>query len=155
MTHRTRATAALILAEILAGKGSLSAALDPHRGRSDYQLLQEMCFGCCRWFHQLDFLLQQLLSKPFKKKDQDLRSLLVLGLYQLKFMRIPDHAAINETVNATGELNKRWARGLSNAVLRNYQRREAELLQLALHRLEVDMPYEAWFRSSRISWLDL
>ena len=129
MTHRTRATAALILAEILAGKGSLGAALEPHRQRSDYQLLQEMCFGCCRWFHQLDFLLQQLLSKPFKKKDQDLRSLLVLGLYQLKFMRIPDHAAINETVNATGELNKRWARGLSNAVLRNYQRREAELLQ--------------------------
>ena len=102
MIHRTRATAALILAEILAGKGSLSAALDPHRERSDYQLLQEMCFGCCRWFHQLDFLLEQLLSKPFKKKDQDLRSLLVLGLYQLKFMRIPDHAAINETVSATG-----------------------------------------------------
>ena len=44
-------------------------------------------------------------------------------------MRIPDHAAINETVSATGELNKRWARGLSNAVLRNYRRREAELLQ--------------------------
>jgi 16S rRNA (cytosine967-C5)-methyltransferase len=129
MIHRTRATAALILAEILTGKGSLSAALDPHRERSDYQLLQEMCFGCCRWFHQLDFLLEQLLSKPFKKKDQDLRSLLVLGLYQLKFMRIPDHAAINETVSATGELNKRWARGLSNAVLRNYRRREAELLQ--------------------------
>ena len=63
-------------------------------------------------------------SKPFKKKDQDLRSLLVLGLYQLKFMRIPDHAAINETVSATGELNKRWARGLSNAVLRNYRRRK-------------------------------
>ncbi len=154
MTHRTRATAALILAEILAGRGSLSSALDPHHERSDYQLLQEMCFGCCRWFHQLDFLLHQLLGKPLKKKDQDLRSLLVLGLYQLKFMRIPDHAAVNETVNATGELNKRWARDLSNAVLRNYQRREVDLLQgMKLAGLSQRESHPEWLVSRLIdSW---
>ena len=127
MTNRTRATAARILAELLLGEGSLSASLDAHREQNDYQLLQEICFGCCRWFHQLDFLLQQLLRKHFKKKDHDLRSLLIVGLYQLRFMRIPDHAAINETVEATDDLKKRWARGLTNAVLRSYQRRRTEL----------------------------
>ncbi len=127
MTNRTRATAARILAELLLGEGSLSASLDAHREQNDYQLLQEICFGCCRWFHQLDFLLQQLLSKHLKQKDHDLRSLLIVGLYQLRFMRIPDHAAINETVEATDDLKKRWARGLTNAVLRSYQRRRTEL----------------------------
>ncbi len=127
MTNRTRATAARILAELLLGEGSLSASLDAHREQNDYQLLQEICFGCCRWFHQLDFLLQHLLSKHLKQKDQDLRSLLIIGLYQLRFMRIPDHAAINETVEATDDLKKRWARGLTNAVLRSYQRRRTEL----------------------------
>ena len=127
MTNRTRATAARILAELLLGEGSLSTSLDPHREQNDYQLLQEICFGCCRWFHQLDFLLQHLLSKHLKQKDQDLRSLLIIGLYQLRFMRIPDHAAINEAVEATDDLKKRWARGLTNAVLRSYQRRRTEL----------------------------
>ena len=127
MTNRTRATAARILAKLLLGEGSLSTSLDPHREQNDYQLLQEICFGCCRWFHQLDFLLQHLLSKHLKQKDQDLRSLLIIGLYQLRFMRIPDHAAINEAVEATDDLKKRWARGLTNAVLRSYQRRRTEL----------------------------
>ena len=146
MAIRTRAAAALILQKLLLGKGSLGASLDLHREQNDYQLLQEMCFGCCRWFHQLDFLLLQLRSKPFKRKDQDLRSLLILGLYQLKFMRIPDHAAINETVDASDDLNKRWARGLTNAVLRSYQRQRKELeegLQLA------DLPK----RESHPEWL--
>ncbi len=146
MAIRTRAAAALILQKLLLGKGSLGASLDLHREQNDYQLLQEMCFGCCRWFHQLDFLLLQLRSKPFKRKDQDLRSLLILGLYQLKFMRIPDHAAINETVDASDDLNKRWARGLINAVLRSYQRQRKELEE-GLQR--ADLPK----RESHPEWL--
>ena len=146
MAIRTRAAAALILQKLLLGKGSLGASLDLHREQNDYQLLQEMCFGCCRWFHQLDFLLLQLRSKPFKRKDQDLRSLLILGLYQLKFMRIPDHAAINETVDASDDLNKRWARGLTNAVLRSYQRQRKELEE-GLQR--ADLPK----RESHPEWL--
>ena len=46
-------------------------------------------------------------------------------------MRVPDHAAINETVSATSDLKQRWARGLVNAVLRNFQR-QADTLQANL-----------------------
>ena len=129
MASSSRSVAATVLADLLNGQGSLSTQLNPFRERDDFHLIQEICFGSCRRFQQLDFLLQQLLTKPLKQKDRDIQALLLVGLYQLKFMRVPDHAAINETVNATADLKKPWARGLTNAVLRNFRRQETELLQ--------------------------
>ena len=113
-----------------------------------------MCFGTCRWFHQLNFFAQQLLTKPFRKKDQDVLALLLIGLYQLREMRIPDHAAINETVSATAELKKPWARALVNAVLRNYQRQEADLNE-SLEAAEATAQYShpAWLLDAlRSAW---
>jgi 16S rRNA (cytosine967-C5)-methyltransferase len=60
------------------------------------------------------------MKKPLKQKDNDVLALILLGFYQLFYMRVPDHAAINETVGAT---RKPWAKSLINAVLRNCQRR--------------------------------
>lgn len=131
MASNSRAIAAKILGSLLKEQGSLSNQLDPFRDEAEFQFIQELCFGTCRWFHQLDFLLRELLSKPLKSKDRDVRALLLIGLYQLKFMRVPDHAAINETVSATSDLKQSWARGLVNAVLRNYQR-QADALQTTL-----------------------
>jgi len=123
----TRATAAGILAELMAESGSLSSHLARHNHSSDFQLLQEYCYGCCRWFYLLKFFLDSLLSKPLKKKDSDVLALLLVGIYQLREMRTPDHAAINETVAAVSELKKPWAKGLVNAVLRNFLRKQSEL----------------------------
>ena len=50
------------------------------------------------------------------------------GLYQLMHMRIAEHAIINETVSAVTKLNRPWAKGLVNAVLRSFQRQQQELL---------------------------
>jgi len=44
-------------------------------------------------------------------------------------MRVPDHAAVSETVTAANQLKKVWARNLINAVLRGYLRRKEELAQ--------------------------
>ncbi len=123
----SRAVAARVLASLMAQQGSLSTLLDKHKDGTEDQLVQEMVYGCCRWYQQLEFLLAQLLSKPLKHKDLDVKALLLIGLYQLREMRVPDHAAINETVAAVSALHKPWARGLVNAVLRNYQRREPSL----------------------------
>jgi len=46
----------------------------------------------------------------------------------LMYMRIAEHAVINETVSATHKLNRRWAKGLVNAVLRNFQRQRQQLV---------------------------
>ncbi|MDZ7661386.1 16S rRNA (cytosine(967)-C(5))-methyltransferase RsmB [Thiohalophilus sp.] len=111
----------------------------------DQGLLQHLCYGVMRWYPQLEFLLGQLLHKPLKKKDADLRLLLLLGLYQLRFSRIPAHAAVGETVAVTQSLNKAWARGMVNAVLRNYQRQQPQL--------ETKLTQDAPARTAHPAWL--
>lgn len=81
-------------------------------------LTSELVYGTLRHYFLLEPLVEQHLAKPLRTKDLDIKALLIVGAYQLKFMRIPDHAAINETVSASRALKKPWARGLINAVLR-------------------------------------
>lgn len=100
----------------------------------DRALAQAMAYGVLRWYWQLDWLLSQLLRSPLKKRDADLQAALLLGLYQLQEMRIPDHAAVAETVNLAGQLKKAWAKKLINGVLRNFLRqREALMARLQQH----------------------
>lgn len=124
----SRAVAAKLLHSLLGGSsGSLSNLLDDYRERPDFPLLQELCFGACRWYPALDVLLTKLLSKPLKNKDGDVRCLLILGLYQLRELDIADYAVINESVEASRGMKKPWAAALVNAVLRNYLRQKAAL----------------------------
>ncbi|MGV8390761.1 transcription antitermination factor NusB, partial [Pseudomonas aeruginosa] len=55
-------------------------------------------------------------------------ALLLIGLYQLLYTRIPPHAAIGETVGCADKLKKGWAKGVLNAVLRRAQREGETLL---------------------------
>jgi len=125
-----RATAARVIAEVVQKKHSLNAVLTanlPLLPESERSLCQQLCYGVLRWHPQLDAISQQLLSKALKAKDADIAALLLCGLYQLRDLRIPSHAAISETVNATKTLGKQWAKGLINASLRNYQRQSEDI----------------------------
>ncbi|MFP3345388.1 transcription antitermination factor NusB, partial [Halomonas sp. SIMBA_159] len=64
------------------------------------------------------------MAKPLVKQLRPLQFLLYVGIYQLKFMRIPDHAAISETVEAARELKGQSLTKLINGVLRNVQRQQ-------------------------------
>lgn len=127
-----RAIAARVLAQVIAHGRSLTPALeqglDAAGPNAQRALVQEMCYGTLRHYPRLDAVLNRLLRKPFKPKDADLHALLLLGLYQLTEMRIPDHAAVGETVSATAVLGKDWARGLVNGVLRGFARNAAQHL---------------------------
>lgn len=117
-----RAVAASILVQLIEQKGSLTSGLQPFKNRDDYPLLQEICFGTCRHFYSLEFVLKQLVAKPLRSKDKDVKCLLLVGLYQLRHMSLPEYAVINETVSGVNKLKKTWSRGLVNGVLRNYLR---------------------------------
>jgi len=80
-----------------------------------------------RYYPRLAYLAAQLLKKPLKRKDLDVQHLILIGLYQLIYLKVPAHAAVAETVAATRLLGKDWAAGLVNALLRGFQR-GAELL---------------------------
>lgn len=120
-----RLAAARALTAVLSGKASLGGSLPAQLDKVDPRdrgLAQDLAFGAARWQPRLGALAERLLQKPFKTADKDVEALLLVGLYQLFYSRIPAHAAIGETVGAAEKLKKPWAKGLLNAVLRNAQR---------------------------------
>lgn len=126
-----RLTAARALTRVLGSGRRLDSALTEYledaADRRDRALAQELCYGVMRWYFRYDFLLRCWLSRPLKPRDNDIRALLLCGLYQLEFLRIPDHAAVAATVEAARALDKPWAAGLINAVLRRFQRESGSL----------------------------
>ncbi|MDH4655836.1 MULTISPECIES: 16S rRNA (cytosine(967)-C(5))-methyltransferase RsmB [unclassified Pseudomonas] len=126
-----RLAAARALAAVLSGKASLGGSLPPQLDKVDPRdraLAQDLAFGAARWQPRLAALAERLLQKPFKSADKDVEALLLVGLYQLFYTRIPAHAAIGETVGCSDKLKKPWAKGLLNAVLRNAQRQGETIL---------------------------
>jgi 16S rRNA (cytosine967-C5)-methyltransferase len=123
----TRLVAAKVLSRVLQDGQSLTAALDKAfldiESSKDRAFIQALCYGVCRQYHRLDFILSQLLDKPLK--DADVKTLALVGLYQLNFMRVKPHAAVSETVLAARK--KPWAKSLINAVLRTYLREQEGL----------------------------
>ncbi|CAM3702540.1 16S rRNA (cytosine(967)-C(5))-methyltransferase RsmB [Rheinheimera salexigens] len=126
MSQNVRVLAAKCCFDIIDSGQSMSDAL-PHAQAQldndlDKALLQEICFGVMRYLPQLESATSQLMAKPLVKQLRPLQFLLYVGIYQLKFMRIPDHAAISETVEAARSLKGQSLTKLINAVLRNVQR---------------------------------
>lgn len=125
-----RGVAVSVLTKVIQQGQSLSTLL-PHSFQSlppeRRALAQELCYGTLRWAPRLEAILTLLLDKPLKDKDSDIHVLLLIGLYQLAYMEIPDHAAVSETVAVTAQLKKGWAKGLVNALLRRFQRERQSL----------------------------
>lgn len=111
----------------------------------DRALCRQLVYGSVRWYEKLDFILSRLLTKPMKAKDSDVYCLLLLGIYQILYTRIPDHAAVNETVKLAVKLKKPWARNFANAILRNLLRQR--------ERLEADADNDETAMYSHPSWL--
>ena len=149
-----RAIAAQIITNLTRQRGSLSTQLTDFSNHPEISLLQEICFGTCRWYLSLEFLLHKLVANPIKEKDRDVKNLILVGLYQLKELNIADHAAVNETVAASKTLNKSWAKPLINAVLRSYQRNLQRLTE-ELDRSAPDIKYSCptWlFNEINVAW---
>ena len=88
----------------------------------DKGLLQEICYGVLRYLPELEHDVRGLMQKPLTGKQRVFHFLLLVGVYQIKYMRIPDHAAVSETVAATDALKNRHMKSLINGVLRNFVR---------------------------------
>ena len=126
-----RTASARVLSAVLDEKIHLDRALSLNtRGIDDVRekaLIQELSYGTMRWYFRLDAVLSRLLDRPLKSRDSDIKALLLCGLYQMLFLRTPDHAAVSATVEAARKLDKPWAARLVNAVLRRFQRERGGL----------------------------
>lgn len=126
-----RAAAAEMMLHLLDKGQSLSTLLPDYQTKVkaiDLPLLQEMTFGICRVLPRLEQIVQHLVQKPLKNKTRIVHCLLLVGLYQILYTRIPMHAAVGETVNASKALNITHFRALLNGVLRRFLREQSEIL---------------------------
>lgn len=117
----SRALACQVLLKVTQGKplqSSWVTQMTTHLNEREQAFILHLCFGVLRYYYRLQEQLQKNLHRPLKAKDSDLKLLMLIGLYQLLYSDTPAYAAINETVKATNELNKSWARALVNRILR-------------------------------------
>ena len=128
MKYNAQAAALAVLKKVILNHASLTESLTESTSHREANFIQALCYGVCRYYFQLDFMAKKLLDKPLKEKDQDIYLLILIGIYQLQFMHIAHHAAVNETVNATVMIKKVWAKQLVNAVLRRFGREKESLL---------------------------
>ncbi len=128
------------LLEIALASASLSSA--------DRGLCQEIVYGVVRWQATLDWLIARKTSG--REQKPALQNLLRLGLYQIFWLdRIPDHAAVHETVEQAKEGGFGPQAGFVNAVLRGYLR-EADETKKLLADLKISQPALGW---SQPEWL--
>lgn len=144
-----RAMAALAVLRVIRDGRFLDTAMEEvreqTRGESSFNpLIQELVYGTLRWYHQLAGVANLFVTRPFKSKDADVRALLLVGLYQLRHMRVADHAAVDTTVGAAEHLGKPWAKGVINACLRAYLRETPRIEALISASEELRYSHPSW-----------
>jgi 16S rRNA (cytosine967-C5)-methyltransferase len=127
----------------------LEAALAQSRlSAADRHLCQELAYGIVRWQATLDWLIARKTEGRVQKPL--LQILLRLGLYQIFWLdRIPDHAAVHETVELARQSGLHSQAGFVNAVLRGYLR-EFDATKRLLAELKTQQPHLGY---SHPAWL--
>lgn len=73
----------------------------------------------------LDYYLSKVLTQPIKKLNPQVLTILRMGVYQVKYMdKVPDSAAVNESVKLSKKVKCAFASGLINSVLRKISTQE-------------------------------
>src|SRR5436305_6336163 len=86
---------------------------------SDHALTTELVMGVLRWRSRLDADIARASSQPICKIDLEIRIALWLAVYQFRWLdRIPQRAALHESVELAKRARKRSAAPFVNAVLR-------------------------------------
>lgn len=132
-TETSRSVALKILQKVFRGRSlaSAKAQADVLESR-ERAFAMELVQGVLRWRWKLEFLLSRLMKKPLRSKEQEIKLLLLLSLYELMELSTPEYAVVNETVLLSKNLGKSWASGLVNGVLRSFIRDRQTLLSSAL-----------------------
>ena len=114
-------------------EGGWAAELLPRRlaasklDERDRRFVTELVNGTLRRRLQLDHVLAQLSKYPLEELDPSVRNTLRLGAYQIMHMRVPSHAACDQSVRLLRRVGPVRAAGLVNGVLRNLVRRRESI----------------------------
>lgn len=130
MKHNPRQIVFNALYEIIIKDAYAEVARDRALGKTsftsqDQGFVSELIYGIVRRQRTLDALIDQFASKPASQQPPKLRLILLIGLYQLRYLtQVPDSAAVDTSVelaktNGLGKLS-----GVINGLLRNYSRKQ-------------------------------
>ena len=120
--------------QVLSGRNltlALPAALAAFPSATPQQrgAAQDLSYGTLRFYGEIDAYLVQLLEKPLT--DDRINALLLVAIYQLLHDKADSFTVVNQAVHAVSQLKrpapKSWAKGLVNAILRNFLRQKDQL----------------------------
>jgi 16S rRNA (cytosine967-C5)-methyltransferase len=111
---------------------------------ADRNLTTELVMGVLRWRSVLDQYIAHFSFSPLPKLDLEVLTALRMGAYQVKFLRVAPHAAVNETVELVKQARKLSAAGLANAVMRKLLGLQNSGKQLALPRPPEIFAHPEW-----------
>ncbi len=131
----------------------------------DKQFVMALVYGVVRWQGYLDAIIQKFARHPLRQMKPLTLAALRVGLYQLVFLdRVPESAAINETVQALKLARQpKWLTGFVNGILRAMVRQRAtlaapdEAAAVLSHPAWLVARWEALFgpeRTRRICWIN-
>ncbi|MEY3742969.1 MAG: hypothetical protein RLZZ541_24, partial [Pseudomonadota bacterium] len=108
---------------------------------------QDLSYGTLRFYGEIDAYLVQLLEKPLT--DDRIHSILLVAIYQLLHDKADAFTVVNQAVQAVSQLKrpapKSWAKGLVNAILRNFLRQKEQLVAKLTGNEVATYSYPQWW----------
>ena len=149
MSITARQVAFLTLLKIEKDKAYSNIALDSavkaySLDSTDCAFISRLVYGVTERKITLDFVFSKFLKQPLKKLKPEILVILRLGTYQILFMdKIPDSAAVNESVLLAKNNKCDFASGLVNAVLRKVSENGQNILNTLSEEERVSVLYSA------------
>ena len=148
MMQKVQIAASKVVSQVLLQGRNLNQVLEntlnvkPAWQPSERGAIQDLCYGTIRYYGQLKAILDLLLHKPLS--DDSVGYLLLVALYQLQYSKATQHTVVDQAVRAAQGIQPQVG-GLVNAILRNYIRQQAELLEKVSSRREARFSYPLWW----------
>jgi 16S rRNA (cytosine967-C5)-methyltransferase len=90
----------------------------------DRAFIFEIVYGTLRWLSKMDWIMSHMINRPYSSLDPRVANALRVGTYQIYYMdRVPDRAAVSETVEAVKNVGIPQAASFVNAILRRVSRK--------------------------------
>ena len=150
--HISQQIAANAVNQVLSGRNLTLAlpaalALFPDATLQQRGAAADLSYGTLRFYGEINAYLTGLLEKPLT--DDRIYSLLLVAIYQLLHDKADAFTVVNQAVYAVSQLKKpspkSWAKGLVNAILRNFLRKKTQLSELVRNNEKGLYSYPQWW----------
>lgn len=154
-----------VLSEVAAGRAAPPSLMHDGAtrglGAADIDLVNELVYGVLRWQASLDHVIESHAQRSATGIDLALLVALRIGLYQIRYLsRVPERAAVDESVKLAHRFGRRGGSKLVNAVLRSVCRQPEQPVMPTkeadpLAYLTVTLSHPEWLARRYLARMDL